>query len=289
MKGIIMAGGKGTRLSPLTKSMSKALLPIYDKPMIYYPLSTLMLAGVREILVITTSQDQDRFMKMLGDGSHLGLHIQYKVEKEPKGIGNAFLIGEEFIGNDHVMLILGDNIFYGEHLPKRLQNALQSKKGATLFCFQVDEPQRYGIVELDQNYKAITIEEKPAVPKSNYALTGLYVYDQRAVEIAKKIQPSVRGELEITDINNVYLTMGEVNVEILQESFAWFDAGTHPSILEAAQFIETIERNLGGKIGCIEEIAFREGFISKEQFIQLANENGKSEYGRYLNNLVTRL
>jgi glucose-1-phosphate thymidylyltransferase len=289
MKGIIMAGGRGTRLSPLTKSISKALLPIYDKPMIYYPLSTLMLAGVREILVITTTQDQDRFMKMLGDGSHLGLHIQYKVEKEPKGIANAFLIGEEFIGNDHVMLILGDNIFYGEHLPERLQNALQSKNGATLFCFQVDEPQRYGIVELDQNNKAITIEEKPSAPKSNYALTGLYVYDQRAVEVAKKIQPSVRGELEITDINNMYLAMGEVNVEILGESFAWFDAGTHPSILEAAQFIETIERNLGGKIGCIEEIAFREGFISKEQFIQLANENGKSDYGRYLKNLVSRL
>ncbi|MGM0750710.1 MAG: glucose-1-phosphate thymidylyltransferase RfbA [Bacillota bacterium] len=289
MKGIIMAGGRGTRLSPLTKSISKALLPIYDKPMIYYPLSTLMLAGVREILIITTPYDQDRFMKMLGDGSHLGLHIQYKVEKEPKGIANAFLIGEEFIGNDHVMLILGDNIFYGECLSNRLENAFQFKSGATLFCFQVDEPQRYGIVELDQNNKAITIEEKPAVPKSNYALTGLYVYDQRAVEVAKKIQPSVRGELEITDINNVYLGMGEVNVEILQESFAWFDAGTHPSILEAAQFIETIERNLGRKIGCIEEIAFREGFISKEQFIQLANENGKSEYGRYLKNLVTRL
>ncbi|WP_341357940.1 glucose-1-phosphate thymidylyltransferase RfbA [Rossellomorea sp. y25] len=289
MKGIIMAGGRGTRLSPLTKSISKALLPIYDKPMIYYPLSTLMLAGVREILVITTSQDQDRFMKMLGDGSHLGLHIQYKVEKEPKGIANAFLIGEEFIGNDHVMLILGDNIFYGEHLPERLQNALHSKIGATLFCFQVDEPQRYGIVELDQNNRAITIEEKPAVPKSNYALTGLYVYDQRAVEVAKKIQPSVRGELEITDINNVYLDMGEVSVEILGESFAWFDAGTHPSILEAAQFIETIERYLGGKIGCIEEIAFREGFISKDQFTKLANENGKSDYGRYLKNLVSRL
>ncbi|WP_299736851.1 glucose-1-phosphate thymidylyltransferase RfbA [uncultured Rossellomorea sp.] len=289
MKGIIMAGGRGTRLSPLTKSISKALLPIYDKPMIYYPLSTLMLAGVREILVITTSQDQDRFMKMLGDGSHLGLHIQYKVEKEPKGIANAFLIGEEFIGNDHVMLILGDNIFYGEHLPERLQNALHSKIGATLFCFQVDEPQRYGIVELDQNNRAITIEEKPALPKSNYALTGLYVYDQRAVEVAKKIQPSVRGELEITDINNVYLDMGEVSVEILGESFAWFDAGTHPSILEAAQFIETIERYLGGKIGCIEEIAFREGFISKDQFTKLANENGKSDYGRYLKNLVSRL
>ncbi|MBP3041685.1 glucose-1-phosphate thymidylyltransferase RfbA [Bacillaceae bacterium Marseille-Q3522] len=282
MKGIIIAGGNGSRLSPLTKVISKALLPVYDKPMIYYPLSILMEADIKDILIITLPQDKPRFIELLGDGSHLGISIMYKVEPSPKGIAQAFIIGEEFIGNDHVTLILGDNIFYGDGLNSIIHKSIKPKKGATVFGYRVSDPRSFGVVEFNDNGKVTSIEEKPIKPKSNYAVPGLYNYDNRVVEIAKKIVPSERGELEITDINKTYLALGDLQVELLDDRFTWFDTGTHQSLLKASQFIEEKEKQQRIKIGCIEEVAFRKGFISRAQLTSLAQTLIKSEYGNSL-------
>lgn len=285
MKGIILAGGSGTRLYPLTISVSKQLMPVYDKPMIYYPLSVLMMAGIKDILIITTPDDRDAFEKLLGDGSQVGCNFQYAVQPSPDGLAQAFIIGEEFIGNDKVALILGDNIFYGSGLHKTLQENTDPD-GGVVFAYHVNDPERYGVVAFDENQKAISIEEKPSSPKSNFAVPGLYFYDNRVVEIAKNIEPSPRGELEITDINNVYLEMGDLQVAILNRGTAWLDTGTHQSLLQAAQFVEVIEERQGLKIGCIEEIAYRNGFIGKEQLLIAADKLGKSGYGGYLRKLV---
>lgn len=282
MKGIILAGGSGTRLYPVTIGTIKQLLPVYDKPMIYYPLATLMLAGVREILIISTPDDIDRFRKLFNDGSHLGLSFSYAVQNKPRGIAEALIIGEKFIGNDNVWLILGDNIFFGHGLSELLRKVSSNREGATIFGYYVADPERYGVVEFDSTGRVISIEEKPEKPKSNYAVTGLYYYDKEAPEIAKGLKPSKRGELEITDLNNEYLKRGRLKVELMGRGFAWLDTGTYDSLLDAAEYVRIIEQRQGLKIACIEEIAYRLGYITKEQLIRLAEPLKKNSYGRYL-------
>ncbi|ECL1814809.1 glucose-1-phosphate thymidylyltransferase RfbA [Listeria monocytogenes] len=288
MKGIILAGGSGTRLYPLTKAISKQMLPIYDKPMIYYPLSILMLAGIKDILIISTPEDTPRFEQLLADSDQLGINISYAVQEKPEGLAQAFIIAEDFIGDDSVSLILGDNIYYGQGLSKMLQRASAKKAGATVFGYHVNDPERFGVVEFDESMKAISIEEKPTEPKSNYAVTGLYFYDNRVVEIAKSIKPSERGELEITDVNKRYLELGELDVEHMGRGFAWLDTGTHESLLEASTFIETIERRQNLKIACLEEIAYRMGYIDEAAVEKLAEPLKKNAYGQYLMKLINK-
>ncbi len=288
MKGIILAGGAGTRLYPITRSISKQILPVYDKPMIYYPLSVLMLAGIREILIISTPTDIGLYENLFGDGSQLGLKISYKIQPKPEGLAQAFLLGEEFIGSDNVSLILGDNIFYGYSFRKILENAANLKEGALVFGYYVNDPERYGVVEFDENGGVISIEEKPEKPKSNYAVTGLYFYSNDVVEKAKALKPSKRGELEITDLNRMYLDEARLNVQLLGRGFAWLDTGTFDSLIQASNYIATIEQRQGLKVSCIEEIAYKKGFITKEQLIQLAEPLSKNQYGQYLLNLADK-
>ncbi|MPT32117.1 MAG: glucose-1-phosphate thymidylyltransferase RfbA [Chryseobacterium sp.] len=285
MKGIILAGGSGTRLFPLTIAVSKQLMPVYDKPMIYYPLSTLLLAGIKDILIITTPHDQAGFIKLLGDGSQIGCNIEYIVQPSPDGLAQAFILGDQFIGNDAAALVLGDNIFYGSEMGTLLKNKT-NPDGGVVFAYHVSDPERYGVVEFDNDFKAISIEEKPVKPKSNYAVPGLYFYDNDVVGIAKSIKPSLRGELEITDINNVYLSKGKLEVGVLDRGTAWLDTGTFDSLNDASEFVSVIEKRQGFKIGCIEEIAFRNKFIDEEKLLETANKYGKSGYGEYLKNLI---
>lgn len=286
MKGIILAGGSGTRLYPLTKAISKQILPIYDKPMIYYPLSVLLLANIRDILVISTPTDIHLFEDLLGDGSHLGISIQYKIQPSPDGLAQAFLLGEEFIGNDSCCLVLGDNIFYGYNFSKLLAEASNQQSGATVFGYYVNDPERYGVAEFDEHGNVLSIEEKPKEPKSNYAVTGLYFYDNTVVQKAKQVKPSPRGELEITDLNKIYLEEKTLTVKLLGRGMAWLDTGTHQSMLQASNFVESIEERQGLKVACLEEISFRKGYISKDQVIELAKPLLKNQYGQYLMKIV---
>ncbi|HGK4842161.1 TPA: glucose-1-phosphate thymidylyltransferase RfbA [Kluyvera georgiana] len=288
MKGIVLAGGSGTRLYPITMGVSKQLLPVYDKPMIYYPLSVLMLAGIKDILVITTPEDQNGFQRLLGDGNHLGINIQYAVQPSPDGLAQAFIIGETFIGDDSVCLVLGDNIFFGQGFTPKLKTAAARKSGATVFGYQVMDPERFGVVEFDNNYHAVSIEEKPAKPKSNWAVTGLYFYDNNVIDIAKGIKPSARGELEITAINEEYLTRNTLNVELLGRGFAWLDTGTHDSLIEAGSFVETVQKRQGMMVACLEEIAWRNNWLTNEELYQLGKKIEKNHYGQYLVNLVKK-
>ena len=286
-KGIILAGGSGTRLYPITKGVSKQLLPIYDKPMIYYPLSVLMLAGIREVLIISTPDDIDGFKRLLGDGQEFGIDISYAVQPSPDGLAQAFIIGEEFIGDSNVCLVLGDNIFYGQGFTPLLRQAVNRQKGATVFGYQVKDPERFGVVAFDEDKRAISIEEKPTQPKSNYAVTGLYFYDNDVIEIAKKVKPSHRGEVEITTVNQMYMQRGDLNVELLGRGFAWLDTGTHESLLEAAQFVETIEKRQGYKVACLEEIALNNSWLNKQQVAEIGQSMSKNAYGQYLMSLTS--
>jgi len=286
MKGIILAGGSGTRLYPITKGVSKQLLPIYDKPMVYYPLSVLMLAGIQDILIITTLEDQEGFIRMLGNGSDFGVNLTYKIQPSPDGLAQAFIIGEDFIGDDSVCLVLGDNIFWGQGFTPILKRAASRNSGASVFGYQVKDPERFGVVAFDENQKAISLEEKPENPQSNFAVTGLYFYDNDVVEMAKKVKPSHRGELEITTLNQMYMERGDLNVELLGRGFAWLDTGTHESLLEAAMFVETIEKRQGYKIACLEEIAWNNGWLTDEQVMQTAKALSKNSYGQYLTDLI---
>ena len=285
-KGIILAGGSGTRLYPITQGVSKQLLPIYDKPMIYYPLSVLMLAGIQDVLIITTPEDLDSFKRLLGNGAQFGIRLEYAIQPSPDGLAQAFIIGEEFIGDSNVCLVLGDNIFYGQGFTPMLKQAVARAKGATVFGYQVKDPERFGVVEFDEQKRAISLEEKPTHPKSHFAVTGLYFYDNEVIQIAKQVKPSERGELEITTVNQMYLERGDLNVELLGRGFAWLDTGTHASLLEAAQFVETLEKRQGYKVACLEEIAFNHGWLSKEQVLSTGQSMSKNDYGQYLISLV---
>lgn len=286
MKGIVLAGGTGSRLYPITQGVSKQLLPVYDKPMIYYPISVLMLSGIRDILIITTPEDNSSFKRLLGDGTAFGVNFSYQIQSVPAGLADAYLIGEEFIQGQPSALVLGDNVFFGQGFGSKLSDVAQRTSGATVFGYQVKDPQRYGVVEIDENTKALSLEEKPLLPKSNWAVTGLYFYDEQVVEMAKRVKPSARGELEITSINQMYLEAGQLNVERLGRGFAWLDTGTHESLLDASQFIHTIEERQGFKVACLEEIAFRNGWLSKEQVAEQAKRLDKTGYGQYLGQLI---